>query len=80
MNMDRLSARSRLVTSVIDFAGGLGGEVAIYVGGASWNSLRLGGGLLLRTRSSEVRPILLEVMFSARIVHKDVHQDGKLGP
>ena len=78
--MDRLSVRSRLVTSVIDFAGGLGGEVAIYVGGASWSDPWIQRLWRMLLRGRNLRPVLLEVVFSARIVHKDVHQDGKLVP
>ena len=75
--VDRLSAMSKLATGV---AGALGGENAIYGGGALWSSLRLLGGLLLRTRSSYWRPIFVEVAACARIIHEDVHQDGELGP
>ena len=68
-NVDRLSARSRLVTSVrVRKPRGRPDMVG--------NNLRWHGGLLLRTRSSYWRPIFLEVAVGARIIHKDVHQDG----
>ena len=71
--VDRLSAMSKLATSM---AGALGGENAIHGGGALWSSLRWHGGVLLRTRSSWWRPIFVEVAVGARIIHEDIHQDG----
>ena len=80
MDVDRLSARSELVTSVMNFTGVFGGEVAFYVGGGLWKNLRLRGGLLPGTGNRVLRPVLLEVGMGARIIHEDVHQDGELGP
>ena len=75
VDVDRLPFVSRLVT-----AGALGGGNGPHGGDALWSSLRWHGGLLLRTRSSWWRPIFVEVAVGARIIHEDIHQDGKLGP
>ena len=75
--VDRLSAVRKLASRV---AGALGGGNTLHGGVVLWSSLRWRGGLLLRTRSSWWRPIFVEVAVGARIIHEDIHQDGKLGP
>ena len=84
VDVDRLSVRSNFVTNVNAV---VPVQIAILDSNVEireprrrldmvWSSLRWHGGLLLRTRSSCWRPIFLEVAVGARIIHKDVHQDG----